>query len=108
MGWETRRRGGRYYTRSRRVGGRVVREYIGMGPLADLIARHDADARGRRAARAAAERAARAEADAMEALVVDVGRLVDALAEATLRVAGYRRHHRGEWRRHRAAGGQAT
>ncbi len=106
MSWEDRG-GRRYYTRSRRAGGRIVREYLGTGPLADLSARHDAEARERRAARAAAERAARAEAAALEALVADVGRLVDALAGATLRVAGYRRHHRGEWRRRRGASSRA-
>ena len=49
MGRETRKRGGRYYTKSKRVKGRVVREYIGTGEVAEIIA--TLDAAGRRLAR---------------------------------------------------------
>lgn len=41
MGWETRERGTSYYTRSRWKDGRVVRQYIGTGPLAEIVALDD-------------------------------------------------------------------
>ena len=46
--WEKRQRGGLYYTRSRKVGGRVVREYVGTGPLAGIAALMDEEDRLRR------------------------------------------------------------
>ena len=101
MGWEKRQRGGLYYTRSRRVGGRVVREYLGTGPLAEALAQQDAEARARRRERTVAERRARKADDELEALVDELSAGVDTLAQACLLLAGYRRHHRGDWRRRR-------
>jgi hypothetical protein len=49
MGWE---RG--YYYRSRKVGGRVVREHVGRGPVAELAAQLDDIRREERKAAAAA------------------------------------------------------
>ena len=40
--WEKRERGGLYYTRSRKVNGQVVREYVGGGALGELAALIDA------------------------------------------------------------------
>ncbi len=39
MPWEMRRNGRRYFYRGRRINGRVVKEYYGCGPLAELAAR---------------------------------------------------------------------
>ncbi len=101
MAWEKRQRGGLYYTRSRRVGGRVVREYLGMGALAEALAQQDAEARARRRERAAAERRAREADAALEGLVDELCANLDTLTHATLMLAGYHRHHRGDWRRRR-------
>src|SRR5829696_2006524 len=40
--WEKRERGDLYYTRSCKVSGRVVREYVGGGALGELAALMDA------------------------------------------------------------------
>jgi hypothetical protein len=51
MGWEWRK-GQRYYYAAKRVGGRVVKRYVGVGRVAELAAELDAlDARGRAVAR---------------------------------------------------------
>ena len=41
MPWEKRKRGSRYYTRSRRENGKIVREYIGTGLIAEAAAASD-------------------------------------------------------------------
>lgn len=102
MAWEQRRRGGHYYTRSRRVGGRVVREYLGTGSFAEALARGDAEARARRQERRVAEQSAHEEDAALMSLVEQLVAGTDALVAASLVLAGYHRHHRGEWRRRRA------
>ena len=101
MGWEKRDRGGPYYTRSRKVGGRVVREYVGGGTLGHLAALRDAQERQRREEEAALWKEER---EGLEALVAPVEQLCEAteiLYRATLVAAGFRRHQRGEWRRKR-------
>ena len=101
MGWEQRERGGLYYTRSRRVDGRVVREYVGAGPLAEFAALRGAEERRQREEE---ERAWRAEYEHLEALekpVEELCELADLLAHAALIAAGYHQHHGGEWRKKR-------
>lgn len=98
MGWER----GRYYTRSRREGGRVVREYVGSGPDAALIARFDEMERDHRESERITARMEREELDALDAPLLALDDLADLLARAALLAAGYRQHHRGEWRKRRA------
>jgi hypothetical protein len=101
MGWEKRERGGLYYTRSRKVGGRVVREYVGGGILGHLAALQDAQERRRREQEAALWKKER---DRLEALVAPIEQLCEVaeiLSKAVLLAAGFRRHQRGEWRRKR-------
>ena len=101
MGWEKRERGGRYYTRSRKVNGRVVREYVGAGALAESAAAMDAEERAQRKARAAARQQEQTRLDAIDAMVTELCDLTDALTHGVLLLAGYHQHHRGEWRRKR-------
>jgi hypothetical protein len=96
MGWE---RG--YYYRVRKVGGRVVREYVGSGRVAELVAQMDAIERERRETERAARRAKRAELDALDAPLKELNDLADSAARAALVAAGFRQHKRGEWRKRR-------
>jgi hypothetical protein len=97
MGWDK----GRYYTRSRKVNGRVTREYIGTGKAAELSAELDALDRQWRETEQAARRAERAELDALEAPIQQMYQQTELLAHAALVAAGFRQHKRGEWRRRR-------
>ena len=101
MAWETRKRGGRYYTRSRKIGGRVIREYVGAGLRGELAAAADAQARAERETEMAARQA---EQERMEAAIAPLEEFYDSvetLTRASLLLAGYHQHHRGEWRRRR-------
>lgn len=101
MGWEKRARGGRYYTRSRREAGRVVREYMGNGEVAVLTARMDALARAERERRRAGAQEEQQQYREAMALLDALCQRADTLAHAALVLAGYRQHKRGEWRRRR-------
>ena len=97
MGWETRANGGRYYTRSRRVDGRVVREYVGCGRKGELAARADAERRAAREAERAAIRAERERVQAIDAALMDLHRATDQVTRGALLAAGFERHKR-QWR----------
>jgi len=101
MAWETRRGRGRYYTRSRKVNGRIIREYVGTGFVAELTAQHDAEARAQRLAeRERLQHEATRWASATAPLM-QVSQLLDGLTAAALFAAGYHQHHRGAWRKRR-------
>ena len=101
MAWE---RG--YYYRVRRVNGRVVREYVGCGRPAEIIAQRDELERDKerevRRLDAEALRHKKAELHALDADLEALIEITDLLARAALVAAGYHQHKRGEWRKRRA------
>ncbi|MBA3471844.1 MAG: hypothetical protein H0T57_01215 [Rubrobacter sp.] len=103
MGWEKRERGGLYYTRSKKIDGRVMREYVGGGSLGKLAAEADALERRRREEEAEAQRAEQELLEGLEAPVRKLCEITEALAHTALLAAGYHRHNRGEWRKRRVS-----
>jgi hypothetical protein len=101
MGWDFHRGGRKYYTRSRRVQGRVVRQYLGRGEVGELAAAADACRRAQSRRQAEEQRVARARWQAADQLLRELVGGVALLVRAALLVAGYRQHARGEWRRRR-------
>jgi hypothetical protein len=99
--WESRQRGGLYYTRSRKEDGRVVREYIGGGVSGWLAALQDSQDRRQRLEQAACWKEMQEELDALEAPVDELAEASDLLICATFLASGFRRHNRGEWRKRR-------
>ena len=99
--WERRERGGLYYTRSRKVNGKVVREYVGGGVPGEIAARMDALKRRERDEEAATWKEEREQMEALEAPVEELCEAAEMLTKATLLASGYRQHNRGEWRKKR-------
>jgi hypothetical protein len=98
MGWD---KNGRYYTRSKRVNGRVVREYVGGGRAGELVAQLDALERQKRETERECARVERERVEALDAPLLELDELADLVARAALAAAGYAQHHRGEWRKAR-------
>ena len=101
MSWETRGVYGPYYTRSRRVDGRVVREYVGRRPLAESIAQADEAEREARRLERRREREELERDRRLDETFSTYSAGVDELLRGVLEAAGYHRHKRGEWRRRR-------
>jgi hypothetical protein len=106
MGWE-RRGDRRYYTRSKKVNGRVVRQYFGTGPIAELAADLDAVRWLERREERRKWRRSCEEWDEAEELLERLCSNSDRLAALALGAAGYHRHDRGNWRRKRHDGNDA-
>lgn len=100
MAWESRG-SGQYYYKARREGGRVVKEYLGSGEHVAELVTLEAESRKIRQLDAEIERFRLAEADDRDALLSELNAAADLLARAALLAAGYRQHHRGEWRKPR-------
>jgi len=101
MAWERRERGGLYYTRSKKVNGRIVREYVGGGLLGEVSARMDANERRQREEEASLWREERERLEALDGLTEGLYEAAEVLTRAALVAAGYHQHRRGEWRRKR-------
>lgn len=93
MAWETRQRGGRYYTRSRREGGQIVREYVGCGAVAELMAELDALDKQQAALEREQEQAQRIQGEAVFSALDPLTLLTEVVLHQTLTAAGYHRHH---------------
>jgi hypothetical protein len=99
--WERRERGGLYYTRTRKEGGRVVREYVGGGVLGELAARMDAEERRLREEEKESRREERERLDVLAAPIEELCKAAEVIARAVLLASGYHQHNRGEWRKKR-------
>lgn len=101
MGWETHGKGRRYYTRTRRVNGRVVREYVGGGEKGAAAAKADADRRAREAAAKKSQRKLESELARADVSLAELAQACELMLKATLIAAGWHQHDRGMWRRKR-------
>jgi hypothetical protein len=99
VAWELRR-GRKYYYRSRKVAGRVVREYVGAGEAAELAARLDAIAAEERQAQRRTIRASRTEFAEMERIIAPLNALVDECVAYVMIRDGFHLA-RGRWRKKR-------
>lgn len=102
MAWERRQRGGLYYTRSRRVDGRVVREYVGGGLAGFIAEKQDREARCEATRRNQEWTASTTRLEGPDRLASEFAARVRLLTRGALWLSGYRQHHRGDWRRFRA------
>jgi hypothetical protein len=104
MGWDKKGKAGPYYYRSRKVDGRVTKEYLGRGPDADEAAAVDEEARVRRRAHQSTRAETMARVAAATQLTCDLSVCVDLIVRAKLLLSGFY-FHRGEYRRRRARHG---
>lgn len=100
MGWE-QRGGVRYYYRAKRDCGRVVKEYIGTGRVAELMATHDELERAERTAATDAIQRAKTQLQELGAALTPLDEVADTLAALVLVAAGFHRTNRGPWRKRR-------
>jgi len=99
MGWE-KRRGKEYYYRKRRIGDRVLSEYVGTGPAAEAAAAIDELERLAQEEERQLFRQERERQRAIDGAVDRACLLARHLIHAALLLNGYHMH-RGEWRKRR-------
>ena len=99
MAWETRSKR-QYFYRSKRVGKRVEKTYLGAGDVAKQAAAKDSAAKAQRAAQQVELAELQATLAGLDQTVAEVSTGVDLLTEAALLSIGFHQHH-GQWRKHR-------
>src|SRR3954451_24302330 len=97
MGWD-RQGQRRYYSRSRKVGGRVIREYVGGGAVGEAAQLQDQERRLERQRQRDREQQQRQQILAADRALDAFADRVDTLTAAALYAAGLHRHRR-QWRR---------
>ena len=101
MAWERRGGTGRYYSRSLRRDGRVVRQYVGGGDVGETAAAADRDRRATRDAEREAMRLTLGRLAEVDRQVAVLCEAAETATRACLLLGGYQRHDRGQWRRKR-------
>jgi hypothetical protein len=99
VAWKTRKKRN-YYYRNRRVGKRVVSEYVGGTFGAHCEAQRDQARRGLAEVARRDLEVVKAEQAAIDAQLDELGAQLDELVDATLILAGYHQHKR-QWRKKR-------
>jgi hypothetical protein len=103
MPWEKRQRGGRYYTRTRCVDGRKIRQYLGRGRWAEAVAAADERRREEQRKERITLKEIQAQMQALDAALDECTAHSRQLMAAELICAGYHRHQRA-WRKRRMKG----
>jgi len=89
-----------YYYHKRREGDRVISEYVGSGPLAELVSMFDGLTREKQSLQRDQMQREREAIRAVDAHVQDVCTVIRVLTHGALLAAGYH-IHRGQWRKKR-------
>ena len=100
MSWEYRG-SNRYFTRTRRQNGRVIREYVGTGQLADIAAYQDHMRSAARRERSVQDRMRLSEIKAAKALLKKVRKQVWSQFLKAMSDFGFHLHARSTWRKRR-------
>ena len=99
MAWQIRPGRRPVYFRSVRIGGKVVRQYIGSGPEAERIAAADAQRRAEGKAKVEMQKTERARLETTATPLSDFSAQLELLMRAELLAAGCHQHAHCEWRR---------
>jgi len=104
MAWERRKRGTLYYTRTRRINGRQVREYCGCGQIGRLAAAEDEHRRLVQERQQRRRHEEQRQIEECERLLSAQATLCTRQMHIVFTAAGYHNHH-NEWRKRRGTQG---